>query len=319
MSVDKFGRHSTSSKFKPIRGPPGEGFHFTNDGNYNIQNKRLCNVAEPKLSSDAVNRSHLDKRLTINSANSLSFNGFRLSNAGQPTDENDVTTVQYMKDNVLVLNNDEFDASNHFIRRLKFPEQQSDAANKIYVDQKLPFLKREGCDFQDTRLINVKDPVDNKDAVNKQAMIKTVKQYKQDLERYCDGKIHYSKSKQGLDLKKIKLTNIGKAINNTDAVSKEFLLHELQLNKKELENDWSKKFNFIKTQDGVDFLNQKLHNIGRPVQENDAVSVKYLLDMLNMVDERVTNMAYNMYIDLAKDNPVKNKDEFITKYKIMGD
>lgn len=318
MSVDKFGRHSTSSKLKLIRGPPGEGFHLTNDGNYNIQNKRLCNVAEPKLTSDAVNRSHLDKRLTINSANSLSFNGFRLSEAGQPTDKNDVVTVQYMKDNVLALNSDGFDVNNHFIRNLKFPEQQSDAANKNYVDKKLPSLRREGCDFQDTRLINIKDPVDNKDAVNKQAMIKTVKQYKQDLERYCDGKIYYSKSKQGLDFKKMKLTNIGRAANATDAVSKEFLLRELELNKNELENNWSKKFNFIKTQNGVDFQNEKLHNIGRPDQENDAVNVKYLLDMLNMVDEKVTNMAYKMFIDLAKDKPIKNIDEFTAKYKIMN-
>ncbi|KAK0156804.1 hypothetical protein PV328_012287, partial [Microctonus aethiopoides] len=36
------------------RGPPGYGFKVTTDGQYDMANKRLCNVASPKDANDAV-------------------------------------------------------------------------------------------------------------------------------------------------------------------------------------------------------------------------------------------------------------------------
>lgn len=62
MSVDVFGRQLMSSrnKIKNIvggvgsRGPPGNGFKFTADGQYDIDNRRLCNVADAKEENDAV-------------------------------------------------------------------------------------------------------------------------------------------------------------------------------------------------------------------------------------------------------------------------
>lgn len=54
MSVDVFGRnlkHSGGAN----RGPPGIGYKFTVDGQYDVDKKRLCNVADPKDSQDAVN------------------------------------------------------------------------------------------------------------------------------------------------------------------------------------------------------------------------------------------------------------------------
>ena len=37
------------------RGPPGVGYKLTADGQYDADNKRLCNVALPKQLNDAVN------------------------------------------------------------------------------------------------------------------------------------------------------------------------------------------------------------------------------------------------------------------------
>ncbi|KAG7196328.1 hypothetical protein KM043_000020, partial [Ampulex compressa] len=37
------------------RGPPGVGYKITTDGQYNVDDKRLCNTADPKESKDAVN------------------------------------------------------------------------------------------------------------------------------------------------------------------------------------------------------------------------------------------------------------------------
>ena len=53
MSVDVFGRNL--GKSEGSRGPPGVGFKVTIDGHYDIENKKLCNVAEPHQPSDVVN------------------------------------------------------------------------------------------------------------------------------------------------------------------------------------------------------------------------------------------------------------------------
>ena len=52
-SVDVFGRQLTKS-FGGSRGPPGEGFKITLDGQYDMDNRRLCNVADPTSDSDVV-------------------------------------------------------------------------------------------------------------------------------------------------------------------------------------------------------------------------------------------------------------------------
>lgn len=55
MSVDKFGRHESSLVREVLRGPPGEGFQLTRDGNYDLKGKRLCNIADPIHKDEAVN------------------------------------------------------------------------------------------------------------------------------------------------------------------------------------------------------------------------------------------------------------------------
>lgn len=52
-SVDVFGRYLQKSK-QSVRGPPGLGFKRTIDGDYDIENKRLCNIAEPVENTDAA-------------------------------------------------------------------------------------------------------------------------------------------------------------------------------------------------------------------------------------------------------------------------
>lgn len=54
MSVDVFGRQLIQSK-EVIRGPPGIGFSLTKESDFDIQNKRLCNVNAAVDPTDAVN------------------------------------------------------------------------------------------------------------------------------------------------------------------------------------------------------------------------------------------------------------------------
>lgn len=54
-SIDKFGRRGQQRTKKILlRGPPGVGFAITKDGHFDIQNKRLQNIANPVDGADAV-------------------------------------------------------------------------------------------------------------------------------------------------------------------------------------------------------------------------------------------------------------------------
>lgn len=58
MSVDVFGRQLIEKK-EIQRGPPGIGFVLTPESQFDIQNKRLCNVSKAIEPTDAVNLENL--------------------------------------------------------------------------------------------------------------------------------------------------------------------------------------------------------------------------------------------------------------------
>lgn len=142
MSVDKFGRHQTSTLQARLRGPPGVGFKTTAEGDYDMNSKRLRMV-------------------------------------GKPQDVDDAVTVNYINDNCLQLKKaDEtrifFDASKQVIRNLKEPVENSDAVNKIYIDERIVAHNNDGWDFRKSRLLNVGEPKSSTDAVNKAYVEKQV-------------------------------------------------------------------------------------------------------------------------------------------------
>lgn len=54
MAVDVFGRRRNKN-IESIRGPPGIGFKINNEGQFDIENKRISNLAPPIQPGDAVN------------------------------------------------------------------------------------------------------------------------------------------------------------------------------------------------------------------------------------------------------------------------
>ena len=61
MGLDKFGRSSERvNDRKGLRGQPGLGFNWTADGQFDIQNHRLCNVLAPVDDHDCVNKTYLE-------------------------------------------------------------------------------------------------------------------------------------------------------------------------------------------------------------------------------------------------------------------
>ena len=61
--------HSSSSRKTPQRGLPGVGFELTDDGNYDIDGKRLTNVAEPVDGKDATTKAYVDEKTSHNTSN----------------------------------------------------------------------------------------------------------------------------------------------------------------------------------------------------------------------------------------------------------
>ena len=54
---------SSPSTSTPQRGLPGVGFKLTDNGNYDIENKKLTNVAQGTNGSDVVTKNQLDTGL----------------------------------------------------------------------------------------------------------------------------------------------------------------------------------------------------------------------------------------------------------------
>ena len=62
MSYSNGFLHSSSPIMTPQRGLPGVGFELTDDGNYDIDGKRLTYVAEPVDGKDASTKAYVDEK-----------------------------------------------------------------------------------------------------------------------------------------------------------------------------------------------------------------------------------------------------------------
>ena len=55
---------SSSTISESIRGLPGVGFKLTDDGDYDIENKKLRNVAEPESNDDSSTKRYVDTEVS---------------------------------------------------------------------------------------------------------------------------------------------------------------------------------------------------------------------------------------------------------------
>ena len=64
MSVDVFGRSLPDTVNRELlKAPPGIGFSLNEAGNFDIEKKRLCNVANAVEKRDAVNLNELETKI----------------------------------------------------------------------------------------------------------------------------------------------------------------------------------------------------------------------------------------------------------------
>jgi hypothetical protein len=106
MSVDKFGRHSAkSAKIKLLHGPTStRGISYTVSGNFDFDNKRLCNVGQPLKDKDGTSKIYVDttiadtvKDCLKNIGDAYNCGWKRLEFVGDPRASSDAMTFGLFK------------------------------------------------------------------------------------------------------------------------------------------------------------------------------------------------------------------------------
>ncbi len=139
MSVDKFGRHGRSSGGEiHTHSNDLKSFHDQSTGDYDFENKRLKNVANPVDFQDAVNRRYFESKVPVQLAKAYSFRQFGIKDVGYPRDNGDAVTLQYLKTNCVLVDQEQqqqgtIDARSMRITNLDEPTDGNDAVTLDYV------------------------------------------------------------------------------------------------------------------------------------------------------------------------------------------
>ena len=83
-----------------VKGLPGVGFKLTDNGDYDMQNKKLRNVASPQTNNDATTKSYVDSEVnkTLKLTSNLDMNNLRIINLGNATHNQDAITLKQVND-----------------------------------------------------------------------------------------------------------------------------------------------------------------------------------------------------------------------------
>lgn len=294
MSVDKFGRHEKRSR--AVKGPKGDGFSFTPDGDYDIRKKRLKFVNDPLDATDAVNKRYVDSNTPIkhNELKTYSFHQFNIQDVAYPIGEQDgdCVNVKFLKDKCLTVekSKDEpnyFDAKELILSNLKDPKKPSDAVTKAYMQSKIPQTNNKVAywSFSNKRLVSVADPKDSNDVVTLQYM-----------------KSHtLENTENGWDFGNRRLINCADPVEEADAINLRYL------------NSWKPK-NSVSLQyledntlvrkgasGRFDAKSSLISNLGDPKHVHDAVNKKYLKYALLNFGESLRQLLRQDNINRASD------------------
>lgn len=99
-SIDKFGRLPVDNleavKSGRKRGPPGQGYDLDEDGNYNLNNKRLKNLTDPVQTDNVVNLRFLQQHCLYKEDAFFDAKNARIVNLGQSNDESAAVNRGYV-------------------------------------------------------------------------------------------------------------------------------------------------------------------------------------------------------------------------------
>jgi hypothetical protein len=126
-------RYKRSKTFKSKKGDNGIGFKLTHDNNYDMDNKRLVNVGEPKEHKDAINKEYLKN--FHNKNEDIDMNNKTIKNLSWPNDINNAVPKKYLYQYRLLLDNkiNSFNSKDKKIVNVLDPENLQDVVTKIML------------------------------------------------------------------------------------------------------------------------------------------------------------------------------------------
>ena len=280
-----------------VKGLPGVGFKLTDAGDYDMQNKKLRNVASPETNNDVTTKSYVDnKALLVDGSNkmlgALNMDNRRIENVAPARHGfSDAVSSLHLHTFFFDLNTNDgkieaqnpIDMKNQKILGVKDPILHSDASNKCYVDSSLNFkadktelanyLKKDGSisvtsdfDFGNNKISNLAEGTSNSDAVTKhqlQTGLSTKPNTNQVVLR--DG----SQDMTGnLNMSRKKIVNLADPTGRNDATGKGYVdrlfLDALRL-------DGSSKMT-----GNLDMSFNKIINCGQPTGARDVTNKAYV-------------------------------------------
>ena len=238
-----------------VKGLPNVGFKLTDDGDYDIQNKKLRNVASPQTNNDATTKSYVDtevdKTLKLNGSNKM----LGVLNMDNRRIENVTPARHGFSDAVSSLH------LHTFFFDLNTNDGKIEAQNPI--------------DMKNQKISNLAEGTDNSDAITKHELETGLapKADKTELASYLkrDGSISVTSD---FNFGDNKITKVGNGSQSTDVVNKGYIDTALaakpNVNQVILRNG---------SQDMIGNLNmsqKKIVNLADPTGINDATGKGYV-------------------------------------------
>ena len=233
-----------------VKGLPGVGFKLTDAGDYDMQNKKLRNVASPETNNDVTTKSYVDNKALLVDGSNKMLGALNMDNRRI---ENVAPARHGFSDAVSSLH------LTTFLFDLNTNDGKIEAQNPI--------------DMKNEKISNLAEGTDNSDAITKH-QLKTglaPKADKTELSNYLkkDGSIALTNN---LDLGDNKIVNVKEATSGTDAVNFTQLNNELYKYLHESGGDMT---------GDIRMNNNRIYGIGNVENDTSAVNRKYVNDELD--------------------------------------
>ena len=233
-----------------VKGLPGVGFKLTDAGDYDMQNKKLRNVASPETNNDVTTKSYVDNKALLVDGSNKMLGALNMDNRRV---ENLAPARHGFSDAVSSLH------LNTFFFDLNTNDGKIEAQNPI--------------DMKNEKISNLAEGTDNSDAITKHQLETGLapKADKTELANCLkkDGSIALTNN---LDLGNNKIVNVKEATSGTDAVNFTQLNNEL--------------FKYLHKSGGdmtgdIRMNNNRIYGIGNVENDTSAVNRKYVNDELD--------------------------------------
>ena len=233
-----------------VKGLPGVGFKLTDAGDYDIQNKKLRNVASPETNNDVTTKSYVDNKALLVDGSNKMLGALNMDNRRV---ENLAPARHGFSDAVSSLH------LHTFFFDLNTNDGKIEAQNPI--------------DMKNEKISNLAEGTDNSDAITKHQLETGLapKADKTELSNYLkkDGSIALTNN---LDLGNNKIVNVKEATSGTDAVNFTQLNNELYKYLHESGGDMT---------GDIRMNNNSIYGIRNVENDTSAVNRKYVNDELD--------------------------------------